>query len=66
VARALLAAALPVLVLWVIQFTPLAMGRTVAEYAMLGALIWGMLSLLVIVDPVLSLKVTTLKDVASV
>jgi hypothetical protein len=33
---------------------------------MLGALIWGMLSLLGVVDPVLSLKVTTLKDVASV
>ena len=64
--RALIAGVIPPLVLLVIQRTPLAVKGMLADYLAFGVIIWMVLTLISVLDPSYSEKVSTLKNIASV
>ena len=61
--RAVFIAALPILILKVPQVRNMVPGGSVADSLNAGAVIWGVFSLLAAIDPLLSVKLTMLKDV---
>jgi hypothetical protein len=64
--RTFFLALLPLVIIWLIQQSPVAMQGDVANYAVAGAIIWAVLSFMSVLDPTMSAKVGVLKDVTSI
>lgn len=64
--RVFLIAAIPMVVLWVVQRTPLALEAPAAGYASAGVFVWAALTVLAALDPLLAAKLAAFKDVSAV
>lgn len=58
-----LIAVVPLIVIWLVQRTPLGFAGTAAEYMKGAGIIWLVLTVLIALDPSFSVKVATFKDV---
>jgi hypothetical protein len=64
VAKAIVIALLPLLILWGVQQSPLKIPELVAGYATIGVLLWMVLTLLTSLDASLHTKVSVMEKVA--